>query len=143
MSRRTPSHADFVNKVLPLRPPIPEKLRKFDVKGTVYSMSSPKLTVPSSPKSLFDNVSEFAYTVVMSPTIFRVGNYRFYFFSREEERIHVHVISPDGEAKFWIEPIVALVSYTGLSKRQLARLQKIVEERRSEIIKAWRRHFET
>ena len=54
----------------------------------------------------------------------------------------MHVISPDGEAKFWVEPIVALVAYTGFSKGQLARLQKIVEERKSEIIKAWQKHFE-
>ena len=44
----------------------------------------------------------------MSPTIFRYKNYRFFFFSREEERKHVHVYSPKGEAKFWIEPSVAL-----------------------------------
>ena len=77
----------------------------------------------------------------MSRTVFRVGNYRFYLFSREEERIHIHVASPDGEAKFWIEPIVALVTYTGLSKRQLGRLQRIVEEHKSEIIEAWQAHF--
>ena len=27
----------------------------------------------------------------MSPTIFREGPFRFYFFSREETRMHVHV----------------------------------------------------
>jgi len=78
----------------------------------------------------------------MSPTIFRVGNYRFYFFSREEERMHVHIVSSDGEAKFWIEPIVSLVAYTGFSERQLTRLQRIVEERRNEIVKAWKKHFQ-
>lgn len=78
----------------------------------------------------------------MSPTIFRVGNYRFYFFSREEERMHVHIFSSDGEAKFWIEPIVSLVTYTGFSERQLTRLQKLVEEHRNEIIKAWKKHFQ-
>ena len=40
----------------------------------------------------------------MSPTVFRYRSYRFYFFSREELRMHVHVFSPDGEAKFWLEP---------------------------------------
>ena len=93
-------------------------------------------------KCYIDNVLWFLYTYSMSPTIFRVGNYRFYFFSREEERIHIHVVSPDGEAKFWIEPIVALVTYTGFSKRQLGHLQKIVEEHKSEIVKAWKKHFE-
>lgn len=39
----------------------------------------------------------------MSPTVFRDGPFRFFFFSREELRIHVHVQSADGEAKFWQE----------------------------------------
>ena len=78
----------------------------------------------------------------MSPTVFRIGKYRFYFFSREEERVHVHVVSPEGEAKFWIEPIVSLAAYTGFSKQQLRRLQSLVEEHKSEIVKAWQEHFQ-
>ena len=77
----------------------------------------------------------------MSPTIFREGKYRFFFFSREEERIHIHVVSPEGEAKFWIEPTVALADFVGLNKRQLLRLQKIVENRKNEINSAWKDHF--
>lgn len=34
------------------------------------------------------------------------------FFSREESRMHVHVSHPDGEAKFWLEPSVALARHT-------------------------------
>jgi hypothetical protein len=44
----------------------------------------------------------------VSLTIFRYRSYRFYFFSREEARMHVHVISPGGEAKFWLEPKIEL-----------------------------------
>jgi hypothetical protein len=40
----------------------------------------------------------------MSPTIFRELGFRFFFFSREEPRIHVHVYCSQGEAKFWVEP---------------------------------------
>ena len=47
----------------------------------------------------------------MSPTIFRAKGYRFYFLSNEEDRIHVHVANDDGEAKFWLEPIVSLAVY--------------------------------
>ena len=43
----------------------------------------------------------------MSPTVFRAGGFRFYFFAREEPRIHVHAQSADGEAKFWLEPAVS------------------------------------
>ena len=44
----------------------------------------------------------------MSPTVFRDGPFRFFFFPREEERLHIHVESADGEAKFWIEPEIEL-----------------------------------
>lgn len=65
----------------------------------------------------------------MSPTVFRVKSFRFFFFSREEERMHVHVSCPNGEAKFWLEPIVALDQNHGLAPRTLKELQGIVEER--------------
>jgi len=79
----------------------------------------------------------------MSPTLFRYKNYRFFFFSREEQRLHVHISSPDGEAKFWIQPVVALADYQGFSDRQLKELKKTVEEHADEITKAWKRHFGT
>ncbi len=44
----------------------------------------------------------------MNPTVFREEGYRFFFFSRGEERMHVHVISTDGEAKYWLEPEITL-----------------------------------
>jgi hypothetical protein len=77
----------------------------------------------------------------MSPTVFRYKNYRFFFFSREETRMHVHISSPDGEAKFWIEPVVALADYSGFSERQLKELLKVVEKHEKEITKAWKKHF--
>ena len=77
----------------------------------------------------------------MSPTVFKYKNYRFFFFSREETRIHVHVTSPDGEAKFWLEPVISLTYYHGFNDRQVKELQKIVEEKQNEIKKAWKKHF--
>ena len=77
----------------------------------------------------------------MSPTVFREGKYRFYFFSKEEQRIHIHVISPEGEAKFWLEPIISLANYSGLSKRQLNFLQKTIERHENEIVKKWKEHL--
>jgi len=77
----------------------------------------------------------------MSPTVFKEENYRFYFFSKEERRIHVHVISPDGEAKFWMEPIIALADYSGFSEKQLNFLQKTIARRKNEIVKKWKAHI--
>lgn len=77
----------------------------------------------------------------MSPTVLREGPYRLFFFSREEPRQHVHVAHPDGEAKFWIDPAVTLAWQTGLSARQLADGQDIVQRHLEEIRDAWIRHF--
>lgn len=74
--------------------------------------------------------------------VFREGSYRFHFFSKEENRIHIHVISPDGEAKFWIEPIISLKNYSGFSTKQLNVLQKIIERNKNEIVKKWKKHLQ-
>ncbi len=77
----------------------------------------------------------------MAPTVLRQGPFRLFFFSREESRIHVHVAHPDGEAKFWLMPTVALATSVGLSERQLREAQGIVEEHIEEIRHAWHDHF--
>lgn len=77
----------------------------------------------------------------MSPTIFRQGGYRFYFFSKEEMRMHVHVICADGEAKFWLEPEIALARNFRLSQAQLRDVQRLIEEHFDEFKAAWRKHF--
>ena len=77
----------------------------------------------------------------MSPTVFRYKNYRFFFFSREEPRMHIHVLSPDGEAKFWIEPVISLADYTGFSDQQIKELVKVVTRHAKKIEKAWKTHF--
>ena len=77
----------------------------------------------------------------MSPTIFRAEGMRFFFFSREESRIHVHVLGPDGEAKIWVEPEVEIARNWGLDDRKLRRAVELVREREDEIREAWRSHF--
>ena len=77
----------------------------------------------------------------MTPTVLRDGPFRLFFFSREEERIHVHVGHLDGEAKFWLTPQVELAMHTGLSSRQLREAQSVVELHIQEIRNAWSRHF--
>jgi hypothetical protein len=79
--------------------------------------------------------------VVVSPTILRIGGYRLYFFSREERRIHVHVQRAGGEAKFWIDPEIALAVNHGLSPQSLARARRLVEEHEDEIRRAWKAYF--
>jgi len=77
----------------------------------------------------------------MSPTVFREDGFRFYFFSREEPRIHIHVQSNNGEAKFWIEPAIRIAQNHGLSMRELNEAYSLIEEHQNEIRKAWQLHF--
>jgi len=77
----------------------------------------------------------------MTPNILKYKNYRFFFFSREESRMHVHVRSSEGEAKFWIKPMIALADYKGYSERQIRELAKVVEKYEKEIQKAWESYF--
>ncbi len=77
----------------------------------------------------------------MSPTIFREGPYRFYFFSREEPRPHVHVQSSEGEVKFWLDPEVEMARSYNLKDRDLRRIRELILEHEDEIRDAWRRHF--
>jgi hypothetical protein len=77
----------------------------------------------------------------MSPTVFKYKNYRFMFFSREEKKVHIHVHSPDGEAKFWIEPRVVLIKNYGFTNKQIKEIQKVIEVNKNDIKKAWNKHF--
>lgn len=55
--------------------------------------------------------------------------------------MHVHVSSPEGEAKFWLVPTVALCDNYRLSPRALKELKTIIKSREDEIIDAWKKHF--
>ena len=77
----------------------------------------------------------------MSPTIFREKGYRFFFFSREETRMHVHVYCGDGEAKFWLVPEIELSRNYCLTRLQLKQIEEIIEEHYDELTSAWQKHF--
>ena len=77
----------------------------------------------------------------VSPTVLRLAGFRFYFFSREETRMHVHVFHAEGEAKFWLEPRVELAANYGMSRRRVATALRLVRENEDAIRKAWQGHF--
>jgi hypothetical protein len=77
----------------------------------------------------------------MSPTIFSQRGFRFFFFSREETRMHVHVNCGHGEAKFWMEPALELAQNYGLNDRDLRVALNLIKEHENEIREAWQKHF--
>ena len=79
--------------------------------------------------------------MTMSPTVFRQDGYRFYFFSREEPRMHVHVHCADGEAKFWLEPRIELAQNLKLNDRHIRAVHSLIKVHEDEIRAAWAKHF--
>lgn len=77
----------------------------------------------------------------MSPTVLKVNGFRFFFFSREENRMHVHVAHAHGEAKFWLEPTVQIARNYGLSMQELNQASTIIEDNYHDICTTWNRHF--
>ena len=63
------------------------------------------------------------------PTVLRIGSFRFHFYSDEgREPAHVHVRTPNGECKFWLEPGVGLARNNGVPAHDLRRIEKLVFE---------------
>lgn len=75
------------------------------------------------------------------PTVFIDGQYRFYFFSREEERRHIHVSSSDGEVKIWLEPEIEAAKVINLTTEQVNSILKVVKKHEEEINDSWNKHF--
>ena len=53
----------------------------------------------------------------------------------------MHISAPDGEAKFWLEPTVALADYAGFNSKHLNELQKTVEGHADEFKRRWQEYF--
>ncbi len=75
------------------------------------------------------------------PTVFWDGPYRFFFYSQDrEEPPHIHVRRDDLEAKFWVDPI-QLEREGGFPAHELRKIEKIIVERREEILTAWHEFY--
>ena len=78
------------------------------------------------------------------PVVFRDSGLRYYFFSNEglpREPRRIHVKGGGKDAKIWLEPELTLSESYGFNSSELARILRIVSERRAQILKAWDEHF--
>jgi hypothetical protein len=69
---------------------------------------------------------------------------RFFFFSNEglpREPRHVHVKGSGKDAKVWLEPVVTIAESYGFNSVELARILRIVSERRDMILRTWDEYF--
>ncbi len=77
------------------------------------------------------------------PTVLRIGQFRFFFYSNEfGEPPHIHIQNDNKKAKFWIEP-VRLANSVRFSPKELRKLEKLVEENKNKIMEAWNEYFNT
>ena len=75
------------------------------------------------------------------PTILRIGPYRFFFYSNEnDEPAHIHVQRERALAKFWLGPVV-LASSTGCPAQELTKLSRLVQENATTFVEAWNEFF--
>ncbi len=78
------------------------------------------------------------------PVIFRYKGYKFFFYSNEgnpREPIHVHVRGGEGEAKFWLHPIVQLASGHGFDAATLRELAEVIYNNTTLIERTWNEYF--
>jgi len=62
------------------------------------------------------------------PTVMRIGSFRFHFYSDEgNEPPHIHVETPDGECKFWLQP-VRLARNRGVPPLTIRKIEKLIFE---------------
>jgi hypothetical protein len=60
------------------------------------------------------------------PTVIRIGSYRFHFYSDEgKEPPHIHVDTPEGECKFWLDPI-RLARNKGVPATDIRKIEKLI-----------------
>jgi len=75
------------------------------------------------------------------PTVLRVDGHRFFFYSNEgSEPPHIHVQTTEKYAKFWLVPIQLADSF-GYNKKDLQRIQNIIEEHSEQLREAWNEYF--
>jgi Domain of unknown function (DUF4160) len=65
----------------------------------------------------------------------------FFYAGDRDEPEHVHVERASEVAKFWLDPI-RLARSGGFSRRELAMIQRIVEQHRIELLEAWHEYFD-
>jgi hypothetical protein len=76
-------------------------------------------------------------TLPAMPTVLRVGSFRFHFYSDEgNEPPHIHVRTPQGECKFWLEH-VSLATAGGIKPHVIREIERLVFEHRLVLLAAY------
>lgn len=77
----------------------------------------------------------------MSPVFRREKGYTFKVFSNEEDRMHIHVVRSEHEAKFWLEPQIELAENYGFNTKEVKWLMKFIEDHGDNFKEQFRQHI--
>ena len=78
------------------------------------------------------------------PVVYRYHGYKFFFYSNEGsplEPAHIHVRSGGKEAKFWLDPEVAMAQNNGFDARTIRLLLDVTEQQNELLRNAWHDYF--
>ena len=75
------------------------------------------------------------------PTVLSRDGYSFFFYSNEDEPIHVHVRTGSGKAKFDVTEDVTLLESKGMKVQELRKAQELAEENVETIRSKWHEYF--
>jgi hypothetical protein len=75
------------------------------------------------------------------PTVLIIGPYRFFFYSDDrDEPPHIHIERNNHKAKFWLQP-VRLQNSGGFKRKELNRIQMLIEENQVRFLEEWNEYF--
>lgn len=73
------------------------------------------------------------------PTVLRIGPYRFHFVAGDRgEPPHIHVVGPDGEVKFWLDPVeLDATRRTSIRAHDVREIERLVREHHEHLLRSW------
>ena len=75
------------------------------------------------------------------PTVLNIGPYRFFFYAGDkDEPQHIHIERDDKIAKFWLDP-VRLQNSGGFRRKEINKIQKIIQEHQINLRENWNEYF--
>lgn len=80
--------------------------------------------------------------IIAMPELFRAFGFSFFFFSREHEPIHIHVMGNDGTAKYvWDGRMFILQEVHNIKLGDRRKIEAMIDENSDLIIKRWEELF--
>ena len=77
----------------------------------------------------------------MSSLFIEQNGFAFRIFSNEEDRMHIHVLKDNNDAKIWLEPEIMLEYNYGFKPREIKKILVIVKENEEEFKQKYREYI--